>query len=97
MDELVKILDGALQWSLEYDWHAANYQSIDEWVDAHLSLTVDKNECAELEACRVAGHVWWLQVYPTTPIGFYRVYAPTFEVALEWARRLKLDLELGRL
>lgn len=98
MDELVKILEGTLQWSLEYDWHAGNYQTIDDWAKSHLELADDKDERAEIEACRAAGHVWWLQVYPTTPIGFYRVYAPTFEAVLEWARELKpkLDLELGR-
>lgn len=99
MDELVKILDGTLQWSLEYDWHAGAYQTIGEWADTQLLTTdFDDEERAEVEACRAAGHVWWLQVYPTTPIGFYYVFAPTFEAVLEWARRLKpkLDLELGR-
>src|SRR5688572_13232783 len=89
MDELVKLLDGALQWSIEYDWHAGHYQTIDEWADAQLGICErSPEERAEIEACRAAGHVWWLQVYPTTPIGFYYTYAPTFEAVLEWARGL---------
>jgi len=95
MDELVKLLDGALQWSLEYDWHAGHYQTIDEWADAQLGICDHSpEEAAEIEACRAAGHVWWLQVYPTTPIGFYYTYAPTFEAVLEWARKLSEQIAL---
>lgn len=95
MDELIRLLDGTLQWSLEYDWHAGNYQTVDQWADDMLALHGDLTtaEKAEIEACRAAGHVWWLQVYPSTPIGFYRTYAPTFEAVLTWARDIRPQLE----
>lgn len=93
MDELVKLLDGTLQWSLEFDWHAGNYQDINTWADDHLAMTDDPDERRNIEACRASGHVWWLQVYPSTPIGFYFVYAPTFDAMLEWARNLRRHIE----
>lgn len=94
MDELVKLLDGTLQWSLEFDWHAGNYQDINTWADDRLALTDAIDERRNIEACRASGHVWWLQVYPTTPIGFYYTYAPTFEAMLEWARKLSEQIAL---
>lgn len=94
MDELIHLLGGALQWSLEYDWHAGHYQSVDDWVDTTLATSdLSDDEVLELESCRAAGHVWWLQVYPSTPVGFYRVYAPTFEAVLAWARDLRPQIE----
>jgi|SRR5688572_16025237 len=90
MDELVRLLDGTLQWSLEYDHHAGSYQTIDQWADVELdSRGWTADEKAEIEACRASGHVWWLQVYPSTPVGFYFTYSPTFEAMLAWARRLR--------
>lgn len=95
MDELVKILDGTLQWSLEYDWHAGHYQTVDQWADDQLLIRdCSPEEKDEIEACRASGHVWWLQVYPSTPIGFYYTYAPTFEAMLAWARRLREQIAI---
>ena len=99
MDELTTILAGTLHWSLAYDDHASIYQTIDEWANDMLAVCERaEDERAEIEACRRGGHVWHLQVYPTTPVGFYCCYAPTFEALLERARILRpaLDIELGR-
>lgn len=39
----------------------------------------------EREKILATGKLWSLQVYPDTPIGFYRVCASTLEALIDWA------------
>lgn len=71
---------------LTHNEHRDYYEKLEKYIvdqdikddfadDAALLRAIDTDEC------------WVLQWYPDTPIGFYRVAAPTLEECLELANR----------
>ena len=65
--------------------HNAGYEKIEEALS--LNQDADKDDClpGEREKILATGRLWCLHVYPTTPIGFYRVNASTLEALIDWA------------
>jgi hypothetical protein len=76
------------------DPHKAGYQSVAEYLAADFAVRVVSDEFESDEARQRAidtGALVEIQWYPATPIGFFRVYGPTFEEALAYA--LRVDAE----
>ena len=78
-------LPPAIHHSIEHNVHAIYHQTIRESLDDLVGgLGVNEAHVAE---CEAAGECWVLHWYPHTPIGFYFVIAPTFDLLVEraWA------------
>ena len=76
--------------SITHNEHTTNYESIREYLDSEWfedESEEDKQECIK------AGEIWELQWYPDTPIGFYRVFAPTFEKVVEKALQIEREVD----
>ena len=61
--------------------NACNYMTAAQWIEGEInSYTADDyKECSveELQRMKDTNTIWSLQIYPSTPIGFYRWLAPT--------------------
>jgi hypothetical protein len=62
--------------SIHLNEHRVYYQSVAEYLDDEGAPTVTPTD---REECIRTGDVWVLHWYPETPIGFYRIAAPTLE------------------
>ena len=69
------------------DEHACNYVTAQKYADEFGEYAVDRGwpSVDEREKALRENSVWSIQWYPKTPIGFYRVYASTFETAFQHA------------
>lgn len=82
MEELAQILESASHWYLTVDDHKSNYQTAAAWLADHFDMgRYDEQDLstAERAECERINHVWHLQVYWDTPVGFCDYVAPTFE------------------
>ena len=71
--------------SLERDSdHAANYLSAAEWIDAIPEQFRD-DPTDEVELMKSTNTIWRLQVYPSTPIGFWVLHRATLDAAIDVA------------
>lgn len=74
---------------IEHNEHEVYHLSVREYLDQEAP-----GEPSEIvEACVDAGEVWAVHWYPTTPLGFLRVHAPTLEQALSLALEVGEDYE----
>ena len=72
--------------SLEHNPHKACYETINEYLDG-LDERINTIEPTELKKCLELNELWVLQIYPTTPIGFYWFAASNLEKLLEMANK----------
>lgn len=66
------------------DGHAPNYMSLAEWIECSPDL-YDDVPPEELERMKAAGTDWAIQVYPSTPVGFYVWHAATLDAVVDAA------------
>lgn len=69
---------------VECNEHKGSYLPLAQYLE-QVDLKEDFRDPAALERSLATDTIWVLQWYPVTPIGFFRVAAPTFEEALELA------------
>lgn len=81
-DDIQWLTDNTLNWSLEVDPEKACYESREDYL-AHREDLDDV--LVEQPEVLTAEHMFAVQVYPYTPIGFYVVYGTTAEEALRLA------------
>ena len=65
---------------IEYNDHKSSYETVEEYIeerDIKDEEIIDKEECIKKDT------LYSLQVYPKTPIGFYKIYASSIEKAVE--------------
>lgn len=66
--------------------HASNYQTAAEWIEDGMdNEDITDTPPAELERMKEAGTVWWLQIYPNTPIGFNVWYRSSLDAVIDAA------------
>ena len=79
------------QLHLDRNPHSVNYEPVESWFEH----TVDNDNpwCEPLDGERekivATRSLWTLQVYPSTPIGFYAVCASSLEALVDWAMEQK--------
>jgi hypothetical protein len=75
--------------------HACNYMTAAEWID---SENEDFMHCSadDVEAMKATNTIWALQIYPDTPIGFYRWFGPTAESVIDAAIAAYANTEATR-
>lgn len=88
-DELLRILSGASHWALTFNEHRNCYQTVAGHISGLRDAGFDDDELSEAEAaeCIRLDQIWDLHVYPTTPVGFHKFIAPTFEALMVKVRR----------
>jgi hypothetical protein len=93
MDEPIRLPRHRGGMSIEVDPHRTSYQTVAEWlVSQSWRSAADDFESEEARQRAIdTDTLVEIQWYPATPIGFFRVYGPTFEEALAYA--LKVDAE----
>ena len=67
---------------LTHNEHRDVYEKLDEWIESDKSnweSEAQKQRAIDTDEC------WVLQWYPNTPIGFFRIAAPTLEDLLRFA------------
>lgn len=65
--------------------HACNYMTAADWISNHPDW-YDHVPADEVERMRGGGHIWNLQVYPDTPIGFNKWSGSTLDFVVDAAR-----------
>jgi hypothetical protein len=65
--------------------HASNYVSAQEWIDYQAPDLFDGVSETDKQAMRDADNIWTVQMYPDTPIGFYRSSKATLDEAIDEA------------
>lgn len=79
------------QLTIEHNNNNACYQTVEQWLEDNADC--DNPWCNVLDGERekmiAAKSIWTLQVYPSTPIGFYAVAASTLEALIDWAMEQK--------
>jgi hypothetical protein len=66
--------------------HACNYMTAREWIEQH-AKDFDEVDPAELEQMKATNTIWSLQIYPDTPIGFYKWYGATADSVIDAAMK----------
>lgn len=65
---------------IEYNDHKSSYETVEEYIeerDIKDEEIIDKEECIKKDT------LYSLQVYPKTPIGFYKIYGSSLEKTIE--------------
>lgn len=73
---------------IEHQPHAANYETVEEWLlynESEPATRFADYPAEDRAAMLAAGEIWTVQWYPNTPVGFCCVAAATLERALELA------------
>jgi hypothetical protein len=80
--------------------HAPNYMTAADWITTEMHSEKDSefHDCdpEDLKRRCDTGTIWSLQIYPDTPIGFYRWVAPTMLEVIAKARAAWPEIEKGR-
>jgi hypothetical protein len=66
------------------DGHAINYMTATQWIEQFADDFAD-DDPAEVERMKATNTIWTLQVYPNTPVGFYRWNGATLDAAIDAA------------
>lgn len=77
--------------AISHNAHAMNYETVEQYLmdDDH----IDFRSAESRQQCIDQNEIWEVQWYPSTPIGFYCVGAPTLGEALDLALDLALEAE----
>lgn len=69
------------------DEFACNYVTAAKWIEEDF-FGGEFEECTpeELQIMRDTNTIWTLQIYPSTPVGFYKWVAPTMDAVIAKAR-----------
>ena len=65
---------------VEYNDHKSSYETVEDYITERY---IEDEEIIDKEECIKKDTLYSLQVYPKTPIGFYKIYASSIEKALE--------------
>jgi len=65
--------------------HAANYLTAAQEIEQEPEHFGD-TPAALIEEMKATNTIWWLQIYPNTPIRFSAWYGPTLDSVIEQAR-----------
>jgi hypothetical protein len=87
--ELCKKLS-VLTWSITFNEHETMYEKIKD-----LSPDI-KDSCVDYDECVKNNSLYEVHLYPTTPVGFYNVYASRLELALDKMNELLEETLIGR-
>jgi len=81
INDWLKNLPPYHQLYITHNGHRTSYQSMNDY----LSEEYIKEEISfdEAQLCLKTDSIWEIQIYPITPIGFYKSCASTFEMAME--------------
>jgi hypothetical protein len=79
------------QLNIERSPHNSSYETVETWLKD--TVDCDNPWCEPLDGERekiiATKSLWTLQVYPSTPIGFYAVCASSLEALIDWAMEQK--------
>jgi hypothetical protein len=76
--------------TIQHNDHKTYYIHIDDYIkqdEIQFQTEQDKLDCIKND------ELWGITWYPDTPIGFYDIYAPTFEKLMEYAQKIEHDIE----
>lgn len=73
---------------LEHNAYLDYYDTIEKAHENESDLSLWKDDAAKKRSLETK-EIWVLQWYPNTPIGFYRVAAPTLEELLQFAGEIE--------
>lgn len=71
--------------SVEFNPHAVNYQSLQEWIDGMTDdgeFFYDWISIEERDKSLATNNIWVAQWYPTTPVGFNTAAASSFDALM---------------
>ena len=60
---------------ITHNEHTTNYESIAEYL---VDVPIEELSVKEKQLCIDTNSIWEMQVYDKTPVGFYKIYSPTF-------------------
>lgn len=61
---------------VEYNDHKSSYETVEDYITERY---IEDEEIIDKEECIKKDILYSLQVYPKTPIGFYKIYASSLE------------------
>lgn len=64
---------------IEYNEHKTSYETVKEYIEER---GIEDEEIIDKEECIKKDILYSLQVYPKTPIGFYKIYSYNLEKAI---------------
>ena len=82
--KLEDVVKNFFQVNITYNEHKAYYQNIEEFAlennEGFANVTSnDLNASGYRQRCIDTNTIWIAHVYPRTPVGFFRLCAPTFD------------------
>lgn len=80
IDLLKKLQNLVHSYYIEYNSHKDVYETIETFLNNH---DADKEEIIDYDKMIETDTLFWLQVYPDSPIGFNRLFGSSLEICLE--------------
>lgn len=70
---------------LTHNDHASNYVTAKVWIEEYEPAWFGDETPEHIQAMKDADTIWTLQIYPTTPVGFFKWNRATLEEAVDAA------------
>jgi len=65
-----------------HNQHKNYYETAEHYLNDPMNLN-RKEDCVDYDKMIETDSIWWVQAYPSTPIGFYMVYASNLDDACQ--------------